>query len=283
MTDTDISSLRPTAAEAFAAWRALTEADREQVERLREDRRGQDFYAPVASSFRPGQRDSIEWPVLEQLAQPGDTWLDIGAGGGRFAAPLAGIVERVVAVEPSEAMRNTLQEAASEAGRKNIEVVNAFWPVAGWEIDVDVSLAAHAMYDIDDLEPFLAAMEQHTRRTCVAIFGCRARGAQLADLYAAVHHEPMATLPSLREFVAVLGAQGRRYEVRTAGAGQDAEAARPADEAYAVARRLLWLVEGTEKDAQMRALIDEWYSTTEGIALPAMRPWIGIVSWEPAR
>jgi SAM-dependent methyltransferase len=277
------ASLRPTEAEALLTWRRLIEADREQVERLRENSRSEDFYAPVAASFRPGQRDSVEWPVVEGFAREGDTWLDIGAGGGRFAVPLAGIVKRVVAVEPSEAMRTIMVAAAIEAGRANIEVVDTHWPADGWSIDADVSLAAHSTYDIEEIEPFIEAMERHTSRTCIAIFGCRARGAQLADLFEAVHDEPMATLPSLREFVALLGAMGRRYEVRTAGTSEERERARPAEEAYAVARRLLWLAPNTEKDAKMQQLVTDWYGTPEGIALPSMRPWIGIVSWEPRR
>lgn len=275
------NALRPDEATALAEWRRLTEADREQVERVRERAEGDDFYAPVASAFSPGRRESLEWPAIAAFARPDDTWLDIGAGGGRFAVPLAGIVERVVAVEPSQSMRDTMAAAAAEASRTNIEVVDAYWPPEGWSEMADVSLAAHSTYDIGDIAPFLDAMERFTRRTCIAVFGCRARGAQLADLFLAVHGEPMATLPSLREFVALLGARGRRYEVRTVGSGETRERPRPAEEAYAAARRLLWLAEGSEKDARMRALIDEWYGTPEGVALPSMRPWVGIVSWEP--
>ncbi|MEX1022029.1 MAG: methyltransferase domain-containing protein, partial [Dehalococcoidia bacterium] len=257
-------------------------ADREQVERLREPAPGADFYAPVAAAFRPGQRESLEWPLIAEHARPEDTWLDIGAGGGRIAVPLAGVVERVVAVEPSEAMRSTLASAASEAGRTNIEVVDASWPVAGWTQDADVTLAAHCLYDIGEPAAFLDAMERHTRRTCLALFGCWARGAHLARLFEAVHDEPMATLPSLREFVALLGSRGRRYEVRTVDGG-DAGTPRPAEEAYAVPRRLLWLAEGSEKDGRMRRLVDEWYGGPDGVTLPAMRPWIGLVAWAPPR
>src|SRR5690606_35846733 len=143
------------------------------------------------------RRDSVEWHIVHAFAQPEDTWLDIGAGGGRFAVPLAATVRRVIAVEPSESMRGTLAASAQEAGATNIEVVDAYWPAEGWTETADVSLAAHSMYDIAEIAPFLDAMEAHTRRTCIAIFGCRARGAQLARLFEAVHGEPMATLPSL--------------------------------------------------------------------------------------
>ena len=257
----------------------MIDDDREQVERIREDDRS-DYYAPVASSFRFGRRSSVEWPVISTFAEAGDIWLDIGAGGGRFAIPLAERVARVIAIEPSTSMRDVLLGAIAEAGRDNIQVHETPWPVPGWSDVADVSLAAHALYDIADLDGWLDVQETATRRTCLALFGCQARGAQVADLFEAVHGEPMATLPSLREFVAVLGARGRRYEVRTVSTDEVPEA-RPPEEAYATLRRLLWLREGSPLDGRMRALADEWYSSEAGLVLPPMRPWIGIVSWEP--
>lgn len=277
-----MNALRPTEAEALADWAALVAADREQVERLREDRpASSDYYAPIAGTFRAGVRENLEWPALEALVRPQDTVLDIGAGGGRFSVPLARTVRHVIAVEPSEAMRGTLAAAAEEAG-VSVDVRDGRWPDPEWAETVDVSLAAHVFYDIEDIGPFLDAMERHTRRTCVVMAGAQARGASLAPLWEAVHGEPMATLPALREFVALLGARGRRYEVRTAGR---AEAAPPVarEDAYRQGRRLLWLAEGSEKERRMRALMDEWYGRGDRIALPESRPFIGIVSWEPPR
>ena len=138
------------------------------------------------------------------------------------------------------------------------------------------------MADIDDLGGWLDAQEAATRRTCVGVFGVVGRGATIADFFEAVHGEPMATLPALREFVAVLGARGRRYEVSTVPSGETPEA-RPVEDVHRILRRLLWLGDGTELDAKMQALAQEWYGgDSEGaLVLPPMRPWIGIVSWEP--
>jgi hypothetical protein len=114
----------------------------------------------------------------------------------------------------------------------------------------------------------------------VAMFGERARGASLAALWEAVHGEPMATLPALHEFVALLGARGRRYEVTAAGRTEAREPL-PPEAAYANGRRLLWLAEGSEKERRMRALMDEWYGEGDEIALPAGRRYVGVVAWEP--
>ncbi len=274
------AALRPTEREAFDVWRSIIRAEAEQVERVREPEPSEDFYAPIARRFRPGGRASLELDALLDLAEPGDTWLDIGAGGGRLTIPIAEQVSRVIALDPSESMRDTLRAAMDEAGRTNIEVVEGRWPVEGWDEPVDVSLAAHSIYDIAEIEPFLDAMEEHSRRRCVVVLGQLARGAQLGRLFEEIHGEPLIALPALREFVAILGARQRRYEVRTVGTGEAVELHDPED-AYAFGRRLMWLAPGSPREERMRALLDEWYGTPEGIALPSARPFIGVVSWEP--
>lgn len=75
--------LRPASNEAFAAYTTLVEANREQVERLRDaPAPAGDFWAPRAARFRPGVLDVEELPGLLELARPDDVWLDIGAGVG---------------------------------------------------------------------------------------------------------------------------------------------------------------------------------------------------------
>ena len=275
-----MSALRPTETEALAAWAELVAADADQVTRVREPEPPADHYQRSAAMFRAGMRPASELPMLLDLSTPADTWLDIGAGGGRLAVPLAAHVERVIAVEPSLAQRTQLAAAIEEAAVTNIEVRDARWPDPAWDKPVDVAFAAHSVYDIAAIGPFLDAMERHARRRCVVLLRPWARGAALAPLFEAVHGEPLHTLPALREFVALLAARGRRYEVRTV----DAPAAHdhtPRDQAFEEARRLLWLAEGSQKDQRMRALMAEWWGTTDGIAVPSAPPYIAAVSWVP--
>ncbi|MGE3857499.1 MAG: class I SAM-dependent methyltransferase [Dehalococcoidia bacterium] len=272
--------LRPSREAALEAWRALVAADAEQVPRVREPEPPRDYYQPTAAHFRAGVRATPELPALLQLAQPEDTWLDIGAGGGRLAVPLAAHVARVVAVEPSPAMRETLDAALAEAARTNVEVHDRRWPDPAWDAPVDVAMAAHSLYDIAEIDAFLDAMERHARRLCVALLRPWARGTALAALFEAVHGEPMQTLPGLREFVALVAARGCAPEVRLAPTEPEA-AVRPRDAAFTEARRLLWLAEGSAKEQRMRALMEEWWGTPEGIAVPRGPAHIGVVSWEP--
>ncbi len=275
------SPLRPIEEQALDEWRRLVAADAEQVTRLREHERERDHYRPTAARFRAGGAlPALELPLLEVLIEPGETLLDIGAGGGRFAVPLARRAGRVIAIEPSEAMRANLEGSAAESGVTGIELHDRRWPDPAWSEAADVTLASHVLYDISEVGAFLDAMEQHSRRLCVVALGETARGAQLAALWEAVHGEQLATLPALRELLALLGARRRRYELRIV-LSPPAEPA-DAEEAFELARRLLWLAVGSAKEARMRDLVREWYGRPDGRAtLPAMRDFVGVVSWTP--
>lgn len=273
-------AIRPTESMAAAAWAEMVDGDAEQVARVREPEPAGDFYGGIAPRFRPGARPSLELPFLLDIAQAEDTWLDIGAGGGRFALPLSEHVERVIAVEPSESMRRVLGEAIRESGRTNVEVRDLTWPTPEWTYEVDVSFAAHSIYDIREIIPFLDAMERNSRRACLAILADQPRGAHLARLFEAVHGEPFSPLPGLREFIALLSARGRRFDVSTV-AGEPSGVT-SLDEAATMARRLLWLAPDSAKDRRSRALIEEWWSVPGGVLLPPARGFFGVVAWQPA-
>ncbi len=272
-------ALRPSEADAAAAWAAMVDADAAQVARVREPEPAGDFYAPIAPRFRAGARPSLELPPLLAHAEAGDTWLDIGAGGGRFALPLSEHVARVIAVEPSEAMRAVLTEGIRETSRSNVSVRDLYWPDPAWTDRVDISFAAHSIYDIHEILPFIDAMELHSKRLCIAVLADQPRGAHLARLFEAVHGEPFAPLPGLREFIALLSARGRRFDVTTVTG--EPTATTSLDDASAHARRLLWLTAGSPKEQRIRALVEEWWPAPGGVLLPAARGYFGIVAWQP--
>lgn len=273
-------TLRPSAKAALGAWTDLVAANREQIERLRETKPGADFYRPRAQQFRPGRvaASDLDW-VLEH-AQPDDTWLDIGAGGGRIAVPVAQRVTAVHAVEPSEAMRGVMKEVAESADLKNLEVHDQRWPLAeDAAVPVaDVSVASHVLYDQDNLEGFLGAMEAHTRRTCIVVIGDRAPSGAFEPLWSELYGEPPRLLPGRRELLAVLGALDRPFEVRTLPRA----AREPVDAADAEnwARWLYWLEPGSERDQRAQELVAKHFKLDDGrFALPTRISYVSVVSW----
>jgi SAM-dependent methyltransferase len=276
-------ALRPAVAAALAAWAARVEADREQVERCREVADPADFYAPVARRFRHDPRRHED--VLEHLrafARPGDRWLDIGAGSGRYALPLALAVGHVIAIDPSPSMLAGLAEGMAEHGIENITLLEARWPAVASDRlgPVDVTLMAHVGYDIGAIGPFLDAAEEHTGRCCVAVMGEGAMTTAATLLWEPVHGERRVALPALPELIALLIARGRLPEVRLAERSPPTFETR--DDLLAMARRQLWVRAGSPKDARLAALVRERaIERPDGWSLDQATSRIGVVSWKP--
>jgi SAM-dependent methyltransferase len=274
-------ALRPAVAEALAAWAARVSANREQAERLRESSPPRDFYAPVASAFRadPRRTDEPALDALRALAQPDETWLDIGAGGGRYALPLALLVKDVVAVEPSEGMRRVLREGMAAHDIANVHVVPAHWPM-GTLPTADVALMSHIGYDIEDVGAFLDAMEAAARRLCVAVLMTPSPPHLAEPFWPQIHGEARIALPALLEFLVLLVARGRPFEVRLL----DREPITYADRDGP----LTWLYQqlfvgpDTEKGRRLAALAREAISERAGRWALSWAPvTIGTVTWRP--
>ncbi|GIW13646.1 MAG: hypothetical protein KatS3mg062_1085 [Tepidiforma sp.] len=282
---TGVVNLRPSAEEALASYRELVRENRAYIEAIEGQRPpGHDYWASRAASFRPGRMPVPELGPLLALAEPGDTWLDIGAGGGRFAVPLAEHVARVVAVEPSPSMREQLAEAARDAGRTNIELIDLEWPPAaeGAAPPGDVSLAANVLYAIEDPAAFVAAMERHTRRTCAVVAFDRAPNTPIPGLWRELWGSEFRELPALRELTALLLAMGRRVRVEPLPP-QPLEA-RPVEE---VARDYAWMyhvrpgiAEYEAKLARFEELVAAYCGAGEGMARPpVVRRYSSVISW----
>jgi ubiquinone/menaquinone biosynthesis C-methylase UbiE len=78
--------------------------------------RGFDSAAGVYDRVRPGYPDAaLAWLAEVLDLRPGRTVLDLAAGTGKLTAALLGTGARVIAVEPSEGMREVLRAAAPAA------------------------------------------------------------------------------------------------------------------------------------------------------------------------
>jgi SAM-dependent methyltransferase len=239
-----------------------------------------DFYAPVAERFRhdPRRLDDAVLNQLLEIAEPKDTWLDIGAGGGRYALPIALAAHEVIAVDPSAAMLDVLRSAMRDAGIHNVRPIQGRWPLLGFEASADVSLMAHVGYDIEQIGPFLDAMEAASRRACVAVMGEGAMTTVATLFWEQIHAEPRIALPALPAFLALLMARGRLPEVRLED--RQPPAFDSVEDLLWMARRQLWVLPGSEKDRRLAQLVRAAATERAGLwALDWSRSRIGIVSW----
>lgn len=106
--------------------------------------------------------------LLQTLLQPDDTLLDVGAGTGRFALPLAHHVRQITALDQSAAMLARLRHKAEAQGVGNIALHESDWQQA-IVAPHDVVLAAWSLYRQLDLREALERLVAATRRTLVIV------------------------------------------------------------------------------------------------------------------
>ena len=155
--------------------------------------------------------------LLTELVRPDDSLLDVGAGTGRFALPLAGRVRHVTALDHSAAMLAILRQKMGRATLNddmgNIAIVEAAWE----EVQVerhDVVLAAWSLYRQPDILAALRKLVATTRRLLLIVDG---------DITIPPHEELMASIWGAKEpsgvpkylyFLGALWQIGIRADVR---------------------------------------------------------------------
>jgi SAM-dependent methyltransferase len=90
--------------------------------------------------------------IIEPWLAPARTLIDVGAGYGRLAVPLAERLEWVTAVEPSEGMRAFIPDV------DNMTVIASGWADAEVQ-PADLVVCSHVLQAIPDPVPFLAKLD----------------------------------------------------------------------------------------------------------------------------
>ena len=262
-------------------WARRVRANNAQAERVREATERPDFYASIATTFKadPRRTDEPALDVICGLVVPGETWLDIGAGGGRYALPLALAGAQVVAVDPSPGMLAVLKEAQAEFEVEGVSTIESRWPMAQPPA-ADVAFISHVSYDIAEIGPFLDAMESAASRLCVAVLLSDAPASQAAALWPRVHGEERDLLPALPEFLALLLARGKIFSVWLGERGPAGYPSLDAIEGFA--RMQLFIEPDGAKAGLGREAIADLAKERDGKFYLSDKPWtLGIVTWKP--
>jgi SAM-dependent methyltransferase len=135
-------------------WRRLVR-ERERGSHAHSDPRYWDRRAPTFARTTSGRADQF-LEVLAPFISPRKTLIDVGAGAGRHAVPLAEKLEWVTAVEPSEGMRSHLPALP------NLTVIASAWEDAD-VAPADLVVCSHVLYGVEDVVPFIEKMERSAR------------------------------------------------------------------------------------------------------------------------
>ncbi|HNP73541.1 MAG TPA: class I SAM-dependent methyltransferase [Kouleothrix sp.] len=267
----------------LATWSAMYDAERAQAEAIPMPGTPQpDFWAGQATRFaaaaqRSQQPDGFMRFVLPRL-RPADTVLDIGAGSGRYEPLLAGAAAEVLALEPSPAMRGHLEQRIAEARLANVRVGASSWP-SGDVAACDVALAAHVLYGVREIGPFLLAMNAVARRECYLLLALRHPSSVVSPFWQRLYGEPRLPLPGALECLNALyqlGIAAQLALVPTVNRFSYLDA----DEALADLRWRLRAPASPTADATLRAAIaDLLRPDAEGRLAPHEQPGPTAVIW----
>ena len=258
---------------AVEMWGEMVRVEHEQSDRMR-GVRPSDHWTQYAHQFKdnPHRQGDAVVEALRAHLRPEDTLLDVGAGGGRLALPLAQSCRSVTAVEPSPSMCAVLRETADEYGIKNVSVSDTGWLEAAVE-PADVALCSHVVYVIEDIGAFVRKLEKHARRLvlCVKSTGCGSRSTA-----------SRASCPACRS-LPVLAELGIRPVV-TEMEGQPPRGFDSLEEAREMITRRLYVTPGTEAMARLERALDDSLHEENGVwqVRGTQPPRPCVVAWEPA-
>jgi len=169
-------------------------------------------YSLPVECFRPDSTRSVDdSPTFARAAEAlpdGGRVLDVGVGGGGASLPLAPRAGLVTGVDESaDALEGFLRSAA--AGGVAARATRGSWPDISPEVEpADVVVCSHVLYNVQDLEPFVSALDSHAvRRVVVEITG-RHPLAWMNDLWLHFHGLVRPGSPTADDAVAVLVEMG---------------------------------------------------------------------------
>lgn len=208
---------------AVERWHALIRARAEQMDAAyaKLGRTSHDYWSRRASAFHKATKDTARRdPIFRRLRRAvsaDSTVIDVGAGTGRFTLALAPLVRRVVAVEPSEGMRGLLEAQARRRKLSNVEVIGAEWEAAPGDLQGDVVLCAHVLYQILDIAGFLAKLDAATLGTCFVYMRADHPDRVSSPLWEHFHGEPRRLSPTYIAALDVLFEMGILADVEVVG------------------------------------------------------------------
>ncbi|MEX0785963.1 MAG: class I SAM-dependent methyltransferase [Dehalococcoidia bacterium] len=270
-------------------WRRIVVARREQHDAIcaAQGRTTGDYWGRRAEGFRKFVQEAARNtdPFLECLRQrlrAQDDVLDVGAGTGRHTSALAPQVRHITALDPSEAMLAFLHEDIAAQGLNNVDVIAGAWPDAAERApQVDVAISAHVVYPIEDIVPFLRALDGHARRYCFLNLMAGQPWFDQLDLWEAVHGEARMPQPTYIEVVNVLHQLGCLANVEIVFV-ETPRVFEGLDEAAERFSETVAAGEDPERVARLRAALQERLQPLDGgrLAFPRGRYPIGTVWWE---
>ncbi|HJJ48529.1 MAG TPA: class I SAM-dependent methyltransferase [Methanocorpusculum sp.] len=151
----------------ISLWDEQHEKARLQKQKL--DAKSEDYWndkknvARFTEHLTEDRHGRVAWQISAMNIEPGSSVLDIGAGPGTLAIPLALAGCRVTALEPSEAMREAMQVYRQVTGAPEISSVASRWEDAGDVGKFDYVISSYA-FMFGNIRDVISRMNNAARR-----------------------------------------------------------------------------------------------------------------------
>ena len=136
-----------------------------------------------ANDFECG-RKAVE--AIREIIEPEFEALEIGAGPGTLALPLAKAVWKMTAIEPSTGMIKMLLNNAAERAVENLDVINLSWQgIDDTTINrrFDIVACSHILWQFEDVDKQLERMEAASRGYCCVVHPAGGADMLVKDLW----------------------------------------------------------------------------------------------------
>ena len=187
--------------------------------------------------------------AAEALEDGGGIVLDVGVGGGGTSLPLRGIAAAIIGVDQSSSMLDAFTRAASALGATSTGVLGTWPEVSPIVPAADVVMCGHVLYNVQDIAPFVHALQAKAGRRVVLEITDRHPWAWMRDLWLRFHGLERPRGPTADDALAALAELGIRAATEERSAERHAGFERRGD-AVALVRRRLCLPASREAEVE---------------------------------
>jgi SAM-dependent methyltransferase len=196
----------------------------------------------------------------EALRDGGGTVLDIGVGGGGTSLPLREAAATIIGVDESSSMLDAFTRAAGTLGTASTGVLGTWPDVSPMVPSADVVTCGHVLYNVQDIAPFVNALQAKARRRVVLEITERHPWAWMRDLWLRFHGLERPRGPTADDALAAIAELGIRAAAQERPAEGHAGFERR-EEAVAIIRRRLCL--SASRDPEVEEALGDRLSRRE--------------------